>query len=150
MIRYGFPPLYLVLFKSIFNICNIILSQGVIRINTYFYNNSYYALGYSEGYAKKESATVNYIYHEHSTDCYETVDIYGYVTRYKSCSGKLSYDIPNSQEWGCNVCGHEGGGGKNDPCPAQIPYQNYEKVGTKEQLKCGKTEDTIEKAIISY
>lgn len=141
----------------ILNICFIesicssfTIARSVIRIILAFYNNSYYARGYSEGYAKIDSATVNYIYHEHTTDCYETIDVYGYVTRYKSCPGKLNYDIPNSQEWGCGVCGHEGGGGKNDPCPAQIPYQSYEKVGTIEQLKCGKTEDTIEKAIISY
>lgn len=46
-------------------------SIGVIRINTSFYNNSYYTKGFSDGYAKSESATVEYIYHTHDDSCIE-------------------------------------------------------------------------------
>ena len=43
----------------------------VIRIILGFYNNSYYTKGFSDGYAKSESATVEYIYHTHDDSCIE-------------------------------------------------------------------------------
>lgn len=65
------------------NFCNCytVYPLGVIRINITFCNNSYYALGFSKGYAdgvidgQNKTGNITYEQHYHSSSCYITCTI---------------------------------------------------------------------------
>ena len=80
------------------------------------------------------------IYHSHTNSCYSI--------SYSRCPGHLSVDLPNNQHWGCDVCGHEGGGDEDDPCP--VVKENKTLICSKNsstidgyRTGCGKAEGTI-------
>ena len=81
------------------------------------------------------------------------MDVYEYVTRYKNCTGRV-WDTPNDDDsFTCDKCNKKCHGYQYDngsACPQKIPYTRYEKTGTKEQLTCGKTTETIESVIITF
>ena len=105
----------------------------VIRINTSNYNNSYYARGFANGTAEAlNSSKVTYTYHKHDSNCYSV------------CDGTVNYlrqGATGTVVMICNKCGqyHYRKTEESQPFTCNIT-----------SIICGKTEDTIETAIISF
>ena len=127
--------------------------NGEFIIGTGSDNNKYYTHGITDGLAK---VNVTYVYHQHTKACYKICTItVNYTSKNQQnlhCSGSTesghSYDCWQGYEQH-SICGNTGVvsvkhiAGRNTSCPASTTW-------THDCLICGKTETTIEQAIINY
>lgn len=140
----------------------------VIRINTSFCNNSYYASGYSKGYQQAIDGTnITYTYHEHldsngkvSTASYQTIaggcytePVYhshsGNPQSYGGCYTAIDTSVSYSHT---STTYHAPDGVTGD---GKSPYWTCDSCGivcgmdghsyTQYKLNCGKSSSTIEK-----
>ena len=155
------------------------IGQGVIRINTSNYNNSYYNSGFIDGQQNiYDDLNISYTYHKHkdadgneqsveyqasvSGGCFTKENII-YTTTTGPCGQQLynagATSIYNdvTGEWltaynfNCPIHGHQRteGGGWSGNCTVQCTKE----VDTGKRyytINCGKTEDSIESATITY
>lgn len=140
--------------------------MGVIKINTLFFNNSYYAEGYADGYAKVETGTISYVYHEHSGNSSAVGGCYNYIasrctgtayeqSHYDEACNNVAHGAGHTHRIStmkCNKCGFtftteltdaEKGNGYSRACSNTVYNQ---KIG----LACGKSTSTIESAVITF
>lgn len=142
----------------------------VIRINTSFYNNSYYSLGFVDGLADiRDNLDISYTYHEHR-DSLGNIQSADYQSDTEGGCFTKKNEITETYTFVCNGIynilrtsdgGHPGSAGKYDCSNHCGNYGNKNTVckavrtGTRVvqtyyTLDCGKTNDTIESAIIQF
>lgn len=141
-----------------------------------FYNpyiKNYYNLGYTNGMAKVDNASIIYTYHSHKGtvqgggECYTPLyrvhthsgSCYSTVNSTCTCSAYAGQWI-NDTIFRCRVCGHagHGPGGTCGAATTSTVLSCGKAEGTRYQsegletyvLSCGKTESTIETATIHF
>lgn len=105
--------------------------------------NSYYNLGYSDGLAKINNASVSYTYHSHSDSCYAT----------ESCRATPSERVIGSKTWigySHSACGQAWAGIDWKEGSSGYSGNYYEYSHEYKYLVCGKNEGDIEEAVITY
>ena len=114
-------------------IATIFFSGCVIRINTSFYNNSYYASGYANGLLYASNASVvTPIYHNHISSCAATCTYT--IVNQDNGNGSWSHFIYH------NNCG-KGTVRINDTNDTSY----WGTGGSHQYYICGKTTETVEK-----
>jgi hypothetical protein len=144
-----------------------------VTVNLTDNNKSYYNLGYANGLAKIDNASIIYTYHSHVGDaqnggeCYSPLykvhshsnGCYSTVSSTCTCSAYAGQWI-NDTIFICRVCGHAGHG-PGGTCGAtttstvlscgKIEGTRYQSEGLEAYvISCGKTESTIETATIVF
>ena len=145
--------------------------MGVIKINTLFFNNSYYALGYTDGYADlQQNVSIQYIKHVHvDKDGNQYSDgktltqlnnpggcFKGNGHNHNGQCGTTTTSSPcnnTGQYWDgtrCRICGRIGSG--SGSCGG-TKYQTSYTCGSPTNtwiLGCNKTSNSIEKAELTF
>lgn len=147
--------------------------DGSLLIGTGADNKNYYNLGYTNGMAKVDNASIIYTYHSHKGtvqgggECYTPLyrvhthsgSCYSTVNSTCTCSAYAGQWI-NDTIFRCRVCGHagHGPGGTCGAATTSTVLSCGKAEGTRYQsegletyvLSCGKTESTIETATIHF
>ena len=147
--------------------------DGSLLIGTGADNKNYYNLGYTNGMAKVDNASIIYTYHSHKGtvqgggECYTPLyrvhthsgSCYSTVNSTCTCSAYAGQWI-NDTIFRCRVCGHagHGPGGTCGAATTSTVLSCSKAEGTRYQsegletyvLSCGKTESTIETATIHF
>lgn len=147
--------------------------DGSLLIGTGADNKKYYNLGYTNGMAKVDNASIIYTYHSHKGtvqgggECYTPLyrvhthsgSCYSTVNSTCTCSAYAGQWI-NDTIFRCRVCGHagHGPGGTCGAATTSTVLSCGKAEGTRYQsegletyvLSCGKTESTIETATIHF
>lgn len=147
--------------------------DGSLLIGTGAENKNYYNLGYTNGMAKVDNASIIYTYHSHKGtvqgggECYTPLyrvhthsgSCYSTVNSTCTCSAYAGQWI-NDTIFRCRVCGHagHGPGGTCGAATTSTVLSCGKAEGTRYQsegletyvLSCGKTESTIETATIHF
>lgn len=147
--------------------------DGSLLIGTGVDNKNYYNLGYTNGMAKVDNASIIYTYHSHKGtvqgggECYTPLyrvhthsgSCYSTVNSTCTCSAYAGQWI-NDTIFRCRVCGHagHGPGGTCGAATTSTVLSCGKAEGTRYQsegletyvLSCGKTESTIETATIHF
>ena len=147
--------------------------DGSLLIGTGADNKNYYNLGYTNGMAKVDNASIIYTYHSHKGtvqgggECYTPLyrvhthsgSCYSTVNSTCTCSAYAGQWI-NDTIFRCRVCGHagHGPGGTGGEATTSTVLSCGKAEGTRYQsegletyvLSCGKTESTIETATIHF
>lgn len=147
--------------------------DGSLLIGTGADNKNYYNLGYTNGMAKVDNASIIYTYHSHKGtvqgggECYTPLyrvhthsgSCYSTVNSTCTCSAYAGQWI-NDTIFRCRVCGHagHGPGGTCGAATTSTVLSCGKAEGTRYQsegletyvLSCGKTESTIETATIRF
>lgn len=110
----------------------------VIRINTAFYNNSYYNQGYSDGYAKENNGVVEYLYHNHTSDCSYKCTVTQTISYYEE-----GYVLRKQNHSSCGI-------GTSTAVLANGADGAYNSSWTHSVYTCGKTTSSIEGVKITY
>ena len=136
--------------------------DGSLLIGTGADNKNYYNLGYTNGMAKVDNASIIYTYHSHKGtvqsggECYTPLyrvhthsgSCYSTVNSTCTCSAYAGQWI-NDTIFRCRVCGHAGHG-QGISC-GKAEGTRYQSEGLETYvLSCGKTESTIETATIRF
>lgn len=134
--------------------------NGNLLLGTGGDNKAHYQQGYLDGLQEAtENTAIQYVYHSHSNDCYT-----GYHEHTESCSKKschgafdctshgLYYDGPIAFCRYTCINGHNTGPmrhGSGSSCGASV-YTCGDSPDNQQRLSCGKSESTIESAVITF